>query len=166
MILSIYIANFLYITRISGKIVHGSFIPCLYLCSMGHAWIGYYGGPDAGDYQWVDGSQNAFTDWENNRPKRDDNDNAATISDKGWKEYQKKQKNRFICEASSCEEGDDVPEDCPHAEEIGDRYFSLIREKRTFDQAEAACAHMGGHLASIHSDDEEEAVNKYLKKSG
>ncbi|ELT99818.1 hypothetical protein CAPTEDRAFT_68442, partial [Capitella teleta] len=48
----------------------------------------------------------------------------------------------------------------------GDRFFGLFREERNFDAAEGACQALGGHLASIHSNSEENAINNYLKHNG
>ncbi|ELT99821.1 hypothetical protein CAPTEDRAFT_68129, partial [Capitella teleta] len=55
---------------------------------------------------------------------------------------------------------------CTQAEKIEDRFFGLVREERNFDAAEGACQALGGHLASIHSNSEENAINKYLKHNG
>ncbi|ELT90611.1 hypothetical protein CAPTEDRAFT_101356 [Capitella teleta] len=110
----------------------------------------------------MDGTDN-FADWKNSYPKGNGDDNAALISSHGWTSAKISKKNRFICEADSCE-GNEEP--CVNAEEIGDRFFGLIREKRSFDAAEGACQALGGHLASIHSKSEENAINKYIKENG
>lgn len=55
---------------------------------------------------------------------------------------------------------------CQHAKRIDDRYFLLIRKEREFDTAEQICQTMGGHLASIHSLEEDIQVKDYIKKNG
>ncbi|ELU01179.1 hypothetical protein CAPTEDRAFT_144042 [Capitella teleta] len=111
----------------------------------------------------MDGSENNFANWKESYPKGDGDNNAALLCSSGWRSEKITKKNRFICEADSCE-GNAEP--CAQAVEVGDKFFGLIREKRNFDAAEGACQALGGHLASIHSASEESAINQYIKANG
>ena len=58
----------------------------------------------------------------------------------------------------------EVPTDCTTAAKFGSRFFTLVDQPRVYSEAEAICALMGGHLASIHSKAEDDFLKAYIEQ--
>jgi hypothetical protein len=54
----------------------------------------------------------------------------------------------------------EIPSDCITASLFGERFFTIVEAERNFEEAEAICGLMGGHLARVHS----EAENNFLQQ--
>ena len=58
------------------------------------------------------------------------------------------------------------PDDCATGEKYGGRYFTLVDQPRVYSEAKFICEELGGHLASIHSQKENNFVKDLIADNG
>ncbi|KAK0406528.1 hypothetical protein QR680_018628 [Steinernema hermaphroditum] len=134
--------------------------------SSGTFWVG--GVLDKGVWKWENGQQMSYTNWAQNEPKNQPNYCVKIIknegnplkSDQKWVSLNCEQWAYFACETKPYY----VPlePNCPEGFECFDGHaYGVFVPSRTWNDAEAHCQSLGGHLASVHSA-EEEAFLEYV----
>ena len=119
-------------------------------------WIGGYRGDDH-VWKWVTGEPWSYTHWGEEEPNNSSNvignENRVALWPDGWNDLNEKnmmEQNGFICEWDS---GDYVVEETDHV-------YQVFVGRYTWTEAKAMCEKMGGHLATITTEEEEELINR------
>nr|XP_061794468.1 galactose-specific lectin nattectin-like [Nerophis lumbriciformis] len=63
------------------------------------SWIGLHDRIEDGSFLWTDGSDFGFTDWANNRPRENTNQDCAEINFRGefWNDINCRRRRPFVC---------------------------------------------------------------------
>ncbi|XP_066910705.1 macrophage mannose receptor 1-like isoform X2 [Clytia hemisphaerica] len=119
-----------------------------------------------GQFSWVDGSKVVFTDWQNGEPNFKGKENCAVyqhinLAKHGWNNIYCSGVKQYICKYQPdilvYTSGDKF---VPHGE--ASYYFS--DNKVNYNDADAACHHIGGFLASVHSAAENKFISDEAKR--
>lgn len=109
----------------------------------------------SGVWSWTDGKPFAYTDWKNDEPNLDPGMDCVQTEmvDGFWQAVNCFNKMPFICTTAALK-----ADTCPATCDQGWALFNLSCYKlgfnADFDDSEAFCVTNGGHLASIHSTQE------------
>lgn len=116
---------------------------------------------DFSSFNWIDKSDVTFTNWAEGEPN--DPDHAClsmTASGGKWSDNDCKEQKLILCqkavpEDSSCETG--------WLQFRQDKCYRFVHIRLAFDDAESLCNNLyGGHLPSIHSQEEQFMISQFL----
>ena len=116
-----------------------------------------------GRYGWSDGTIPLYRAWKRGEPNNYLNEDCAQINwgfGTSWNDVQCSKKNHYICkfDASRCE-GQFLY--------FGRSKYFIPGSKKTWEDAEDDCVSNGGHLASIHSKEENDFLyNELVQRWG
>ncbi len=153
-----------------------------------YIWIGLRQADDdqEGGYYWTDGSPLDYTNYKGSQPDDANGDDNCILMDwnyydYGWESHNCKSEMPFICEVLA---GLDPPTtvapptisppiDCnaegwirpSESQDYCYKFVASSSEEDIFDAAETKCMAEGGHLASIHSKDENDFVMINMKRN-
>ena len=147
------------------------------LCHMEECWIGYNDIETEGTWVWMDGSPTNFSAFVDHKPPWNPGEpngkpweqtdgayvypatNIWVNNPGAWDDDDIAKDKAFVCRTAPAPWAPPPPPASPHP--VDDGPFHLVVEpKLSWPSAEAHCVTMGGHLASIHSMAENEAVLK------
>ncbi len=133
----------------------------IYSNKSGYLWIG--GEKKGNSFDWVTNEEFDFCIWDENEPNESSDYNAIAFKRKSglWKTANKTTDTfGFICE------WEDVTPTFEHYK-FGDNLYMMYHDVvDTWEEAKAFCEEMGGHLVTISSKEENDAVFSYLKSTG
>ena len=138
--------------------------------TFGTFFLGLEFNPVTNTYAWVNGDSlnGDINHWDHYQPDPSEDRNCAKVSPESygfWWMSKCDETASYICEYPR--KGYTVPPtttttvapeaQCPSYEwtKVGDQCFRLFTQELTFSKAEDYCQTVGGHLASLHSADEE-----------
>ena len=124
-------------------------------------YIGLSDRKKEGTYVWSDGTSFNFAKWTkgepNNRGGNEDCIHTNWGHGSSWNDVPCSYKYNYICKFSK-------PKDKDQFVNYGDDRYSISNTKKTWQEAEKDCVSNGGHLASIHSKEENEFIYNELVK--
>ena len=126
-------------------------------------WLGAKRGKDGKFSEWITGeklseeaSPDVYTNWCTGEPNNSAENCAHMYANGdafgGWNDVRGTNLYAFICEIDS-------------AEDTSHRY-GIVRADMTWEEAKILCERMGGHLAVITSDEEQQIISKLMLASG
>ena len=119
----------------------------LHIRKLGGPFIGGTDADKEGKWVWSDRTKMSYTKWKKDEPNNVRGEHCAVVytrQNPNWNDIKCSVRQRFVCKRNFF-----------HGHTY---YFSST--KKTFDEAEADCVSMNGHLASIHSDTENEYLDR------
>jgi len=151
-------------------------------------WIGGISEPGNETWVWTDCSPWGFTRWASGEPKPEAPDGPdkekcaaqnAHMHDKKWAVEPCTDEKRFVCSTTVCSDNvpaiQDEPEcssdDCaltcdPGWEKFSDKCYFWSKESLFWSEAELKCQSLGGHLASVTSNNTHDYLHLHEKTPG
>ncbi len=128
----------------------------------------YLGGTDAaneGEWKWVDGTSISYTNWRDGEPNNTGDEDALEIGKNGeWNDYPigSEENNRgFIFEKDNAITPSLTPE---KVIKYNNHVYASFNTPYSWKAAKVLCENMGGHLVTISSDGENDAVKQLITK--
>ena len=144
------------------------------LCNGAECWIGFNDAGAEGEWKWSDGSPANFADfpggvapWNPGEPNGDPNDTSDYaymypqtnnwVRAGTWDDSGNEKVHNFVCRLPSPPPAPPSPP--PPPKRMVDGPFRFVETPMEYGAAEAHCVSLGGHLASIHTLDENSRVH-------
>ncbi|XP_063953416.1 macrophage mannose receptor 1-like isoform X1 [Lytechinus pictus] len=132
-------------------------------------WLGLLDDKASGQYKWVDSHPVWYTNWGQGEPSQGSGEGCVAVGLGGWDDHSCSDQLGALCKYSRVPiptNHPDLPGTCPESwiSYGSDCYFfsSAAAERTSWPTAEYICRQGGGHLASIHSKQENEWIRNRL----
>lgn len=128
------------------------------------AWIGCYG--DQTQWYWVNGAKVSYTSWTPGQPDYVGSGpvyQGVIMVDGLWHDYSIGGKcNHFVCKWTGYPQPKSIPHD---AVKFQRHYYKVYKQNVTWEEARTLCSNLGGHLAIITSQEENNLVQSLVSKA-